>query len=265
MKDIKMLVFDVDGTLVARGNNKVEASALQAINEARAKGIQILIATGRSYFFIIDHVKEVICPDYYVTVNGSCLIGKDEKVIERYDIPKDIAKRFAEYCRKHEYPVGFKYADGIGTYAGLEAFIKPYIGLDHPGKKFIFDDYDYSHLEKEDPLGIFLIAPTEYQKEIQKEFPELVITIAYDHAYDIYRVDVDKTKTIESVMNKLGIQWDQVISFGDGENDIEMLQKAGIGVAMGNASDLVKQHADYITDNILDDGILKAFKHLHII
>lgn len=265
MENVRMLVFDVDGTLVPRGDNKVVPSALDAINQAKAKGIQILLATGRSYFFVIDNVKQSIHPDYYVTVNGSCLIDENEKIIERHDIPKDVAKRFAEYCREHHYPVGFKYAEGIGTYAGYMEFVEPYIGLEHPGRIFIFDDYDMSHLEQENPLGIFLVAPTEKQQEIQAVFPELVIALAYEDAYDIYRVGVDKTKTIESVMNKLGISWDQVISFGDGENDIEMLQKAGIGVAMGNASDVVKQHADFIADDILSDGVMKAFKELKII
>ena len=265
MKDVKLLVFDVDGTLVPRGKSEVEATALQAISEAREKGIQILLATGRSFFFIIDNVKKNLHPDYYVTVNGSCLVDENEQIIERYDIPRDIAKRFAEFCRDHHYPVGYKYGEGIGTYAGYEEFVSAYIGLDHPGKKYLFDDTDYSHLDKEEPLGIFLIAPTAEQANIQKEFPELVISIAYDHAYDIYRVGVDKTKTIESVMKRLGITWDQVISFGDGENDIEMLEKAGIGIAMGNASDLVKEHADYVTDHIQEDGIYNAFKHLEII
>ena len=265
MKDVKMLVFDVDGTLVPRGKNEVEKTALEAINKARVKGIQILLATGRSFFFVIENVKKMINPDFYVTVNGSCLVGQNEEIIERYDIPKDVAKRFVLYCREQKYPVGFKYADGIGTYAGYEEFVSAYVGMDHPGVKFIFDDTDFTHLEKENPLGIFLIAPTEDQQKIQKVFPELVIAIAYDHAYDIYRVGVDKTKTIESVMTKLGITWEEVISFGDGENDIEMLQKASIGVAMGNASDVVKQHADYVTDDILEDGILNAFVHLSII
>ena len=57
----------------------------------------------------------------------------------------------------------------------------------------------------------------------------------------------------------------ECMAFGDGGNDIAMLQHAGIGVAMGNAEDDVKQYADYITDSVDEDGIFKALKHLNII
>ncbi len=78
-------------------------------------------------------------------------------------------------------------------------------------------------------------------------------------------IGVDKTKTIAEVIERLDLTWDNVVTFGDGNNDIEMLQLAKVGIAMGNANDFVKSHADYVTDTVLNDGIVKGLKHLNLI
>ncbi|NMB18614.1 MAG: HAD hydrolase family protein, partial [Erysipelothrix sp.] len=72
-------------------------------------------------------------------------------------------------------------------------------------------------------------------------------------------------KGIEFVLDLLKISWHQVIAFGDAENDMEMIQKAHIGVAMGNSISSLKEKADYTTSDIEDDGIYRALKHFNLI
>ena len=74
-----------------------------------------------------------------------------------------------------------------------------------------------------------------------------------------------KTAGIESILKHYGIKKEEIMAFGDAENDIEMLQYAQIGVAMGNADDEVKEAADYVTDMVDSDGIYKALKHFRIL
>ena len=78
-------------------------------------------------------------------------------------------------------------------------------------------------------------------------------------------MDNSKAVGIESVLKHFGIGREECIAFGDGGNDIEMLEYCGIGVAMGNADDKVKSHADYVTTSVDEEGIEQAFKALHII
>lgn len=70
---------------------------------------------------------------------------------------------------------------------------------------------------------------------------------------------------IESILKYYGIKREEIMAFGDGENDIEMLQYAKIGIAMGNADNDVKKAADYITDHIDEDGIYKALQYYKIL
>lgn len=73
---------------------------------------------------------------------------------------------------------------------------------------------------------------------------------------------VHKATGIETLLEHLQMEWADTIAIGDGHNDLEMLERAGVGIAMDNASDFVKAHADEITPAIVDDGIWHAF-HRH--
>ena len=74
-----------------------------------------------------------------------------------------------------------------------------------------------------------------------------------------------KVVGIEKMLEHHGITKEEIIAFGDGENDLEMLAFAGVGVAMGNADEEVKEVADYVTTDIDDDGIWNACKHFNLI
>ena len=77
----KALVFDVDDTLIKVGKTEVEASALAAIEQAREKGLKIIVATGRGYKFLHRDVKNRVKADYYVMVNGGCINRSDGSVV----------------------------------------------------------------------------------------------------------------------------------------------------------------------------------------
>lgn len=265
MENIKLLVFDIDGTLVDRSKQTVEESAKEAIALARENGYEILIATGRSFFFIHDDVKESINTDYYVTVNGACLNDSKGEIMESYAFDNETLKNLIEYCRKNEFPLGIKYNKYIGVYGDYDYFVENYVGFDHPGVKYLIKDEHEDFYLKDEPMGVFYFADPSTYEEVQNLIPKLNFIPADRGTMEAIRHDVDKTKNIKDVLDKLNLTWDNVISFGDGNNDAEMLKLAAIGVAMGNASDEVKSVADYVTDHILEDGIKNALKHFKII
>ena len=80
--------------------------------------------------------------------------------------------------------------------------------------------------------------------------------------YDVFNADNDKAKGIETILEKEGLTWNDAICFGDSTNDILMLEKADIGVAMGNASDFVKSHANFSTTTTYEDGIYNAVEKI---
>ncbi|NLY62322.1 MAG: HAD family hydrolase [Erysipelothrix sp.] len=265
MDKIKLLVFDIDGTLIDRSKQTVEASAKAAINQAKEKGYEILIATGRSFFFIHEDVKKSIDTDFFVTVNGACLNDPSGEIIQSYAFDNESLKTLIDYCQKNNYDLGIKYNKFIGVYGDYNNFVKNYVGHDHPGVKYLKFDEHNDFYKTNDALGVYYFAPTETLAEVAALIPNLSFVPSDQSAIEAMRCDVDKTKNIEDVLKRLDLTWDNVATFGDAHNDIEMLQKARFGVAMGNAHDEVKEHADYVTSHILDDGIEKALKHLNII
>ncbi len=82
---------------------------------------------------------------------------------------------------------------------------------------------------------------------------------------DVFRSDINKTKGIEEVLNLVGLKWDNVMVVGDGDNDIEMMKKAALAIAMGNGTAACKDVADYVTGDVDAGGIAQALKHFELI
>ena len=106
----------------------------------------------------------------------------------------------------------------------------------------------------------------EHQKKLLDDLlDECSVTSWNDTGIDIIPKDGGKSAGIRQYLDLLGIDRSESMAFGDGENDIDMLEFVGVGVAMGNADDAVKAAADYVTDTVDNDGIAKALQHFGLI
>ena len=108
-------------------------------------------------------------------------------------------------------------------------------------------------------------AEREQEDLLQSRLPGCRFTRWNDHAVDIISSGGGKMAGIRQYLSENGIRRQEAAAFGDGENDAEMLAFVGLGVAMGNAPDAVKVHADYVTGSVDEDGVAKALKHLQIL
>ena len=97
------------------------------------------------------------------------------------------------------------------------------------------------------------------------KIPNCKITRWYEDGIDIISKDGGKANGIQKILEVYGFTKEEAIAFGDSDNDLEMLEFAGIGVAMGNAVESVKEVADYVTSHIDEDGIWNACKHFGLI
>ena len=114
MDTIKCLVFDIDGTLVARGKSEMEKSTKEAITIAQKNGLKTIIATGRSYYYIHKDVLDIKF-DYYATNNGSCLTDKNGTILIAHTMNKETILKCIESAKKYHVAIAFKYADHIRT------------------------------------------------------------------------------------------------------------------------------------------------------
>ncbi|NDV58974.1 Cof-type HAD-IIB family hydrolase [Bacteroides sp. 519] len=256
---IKALFFDIDGTLVSFNTHKVPASTIDAIAKVKEKGIKVFIATGRPKA-IINNLGNLEF-DGYITMNGSiCFAGKDE-VIYKNSIPAEDVQTLTNIIRKKTITSTFVTEKKM-------YIVNPNWMSDEFST--LLNVHSLPQIDPEDIPGkeIFQVSPfiTPAQEvKLMPQIPHCESGRWHTSFTDIVAVGSGKNNGIDAIINHFGIALEDTMAFGDGGNDISMLKHAAIGVAMGNANDNVKQVADYVTDTVDNDGILKALEHFGII
>lgn len=262
-KDIKLAIFDIDDTLIQRGKITIEESAKRAIKKLQENGIEVMVATGRAFYFIHDDIHESIAPNYYVSTNGACVYDKDLNLVFKVPMNLEEVNQIIRYSRNHNLGIALKMEKHMPVYHDLSTFQTTY--MQGSQKQHILEDRTQNFdLVDEDVMGLFLMGDEDLIVK-SNTLTQDTYAHAYQDAYDIYSKDAGKIKGIEHVLEDLGFTWDDVIAFGDAANDQEMIEKARIGVAMGNSTESLKEAADYITDNISNDGVYHALKHFNLI
>ena len=258
---MKALFFDIDGTLVDINSHKIPESTTMALREAKNNGHKIFIATGRSHSIVElpGLPKEVV--DGYVTLNGAvCLAGGVPVSLTK--IPTDTVKEFSRICIDRNLTNLFVTIEGMKVANGDERFLTGF-------QKFFnlapVPTTDFASMQNRDIYQMTAFFTEDMEPELKALFPNLEFNRWFPTFADVTCKGVDKAMGIEVMAKHFGIDLADTIAFGDGGNDIPMLRKAGIGVAMGNASVEVKDNADIITADVADDGIYKALRQLLVI
>lgn len=258
---MKALFFDIDGTLIDIKTHKIPESTTTALGKAKENGNKIFIATGRSHTIVElpGLPGEII--DGYVTLNGAVCLA-DGIPISLTKIPSETVKEFSQICIDRKLTNLFVTMEGMKVANGDERFITGF-------QKFFnlspVPTTDFVSMLSQDVYQMTAFFTEDAEQELKARFPELEFNRWFPTFADVTCKGVDKAKGIEVMANHFGIDLTDTIAFGDGGNDIPMLRKAGIGVAMGNASTEVKANADLITSDVDADGIHEALKALKII
>lgn len=255
---IRAAFFDVDGTLLSHKTKQVSQSTRMAIARLRAAGIQCVVATGRQ-LNALDRLPVGDIPfDAYLTLNGQMLSDAEKNLIFGIPITGKAKQFLIERFTDHTFPammVAEKdcYLNYISEHVqAVQAAIStavPPLGV-YRGEE-IYQVCAYLRPDEE-----ALLSPIA---------EECVITRWHFGGMDVIAKGGGKMQGIRRYLEIHKIAPEEIIAFGDGENDEEMIRFAGIGVAMGNAEDCVKQAADYVTDDVDRDGIAKALRHFHLI
>jgi Cof subfamily protein (haloacid dehalogenase superfamily) len=260
----KALFFDIDGTLVSFQTHQIPQSTLSALQQVHDRGHKIFIATGRPRFIInnLTALQSLGLIDGYVTMNGSyCYIG-DEVVYEKA-IPRADADAIVHFCRDYKYScvvVGRDHIvachpDDVLRHVFYETLNVP------PFHELSFDDYGQIA-----PILQFTPFITAEEETHLAPFMTHCESGRWHPAFtDITAKGNTKQRGIDEIIRHCGMPLSQTVAFGDGGNDVSMLRHAAIGVAMGQASDEVKDAADYVTASVDEGGIQKALQHLGLI
>ena len=256
----KIIFLDMDGTLYQTENDVIQESALDAIEILKDKGFKVCVATGRplnQMKLILDRVQF----DDYVLINGSYVLDKDLSEVGAYPLDKHVAEELVSLCRDHKFGLMFHFGDATYIYNNfypMYDFCKYCNVLD----SLFYDETQTFHKRHRAFNAVVMTKDKSSLDAFMKDHPNLrmdLINVKTDgFCFDIFNADNDKSKGIELVLKKYGYTWKDTICIGDSTNDIEMLKKADIGVAMGSASDYVKSFADWSTTTTYDNGIYNA-------
>lgn len=255
---IKAIFFDIDGTLVPINAKKLPPSTKQSLETLRSKGIKTIIATGR-YQSEIETLPVMETKfDGYLTLNGQLCLDEDLHMYSGFPIPKEDMEVLAAMFSAKKIPFTLISADR--RYIN---FVNETVIDVQTSTNGTIPEVGQYHGEDIYQICAFV---NDHQKHILSSImDECSITSWNDLGVDIISRGGGKQVGIMRYMKANGLKPENIMAFGDGENDIEMLKLAGIGVAMGNASDAVKAAADFVTDKVDADGVEHALRHFGLI
>lgn len=273
----KVIFIDVDGTLVDYENHLPE-SAVEAIRKARKNGHRVYICTGRSKAEVYQNIWDIGL-DGMIGGNGS-YVEDDGKVLMHQLITEDQCRRIVDWL--HERKLEFYLESNSGLYASekFETAALPSIQeySRRKGRKAditvrdVFPDMIFGADLYRDDLNKVSYLLNSYQDflDTKEQFPDLQNgtwggvkeTALFG---DLGVKDITKAHAIDVLLAHLRKKKEDTIAFGDAKIDIPMLEYCATGVAMGNGGEEIRAMADYITDDVDEDGLWNAFRHLGLI
>ncbi len=277
--DKKIIFFDIDGTLVPGISDMeyVPKSTIEAIQRTRAKGNLVYLCTGRSQSEIYDFILDIGI-DGVIGAGGCYILVGDEMLFYKC-ISGNAVRHMVDYFENNNFDYYLETNEGL--YASKN--LKPRL------KRIIYGDYENDPIAKkkhEENNNHFINALMEcdnmyhdkinkacflenknilfgdIKKEFEDEFNVIHCTVPIfgDDSGEISVLNIHKADAIEILLNHLGIDRKNTYAFGDGLNDIEMLEYVEVGIAVGNAKDGLKAVADEVTDDSDKDGIYNSMK-----
>lgn len=256
---IKAIFFDVDGTLVSFKTHTVPDSAMQALHTLRERGVKLFLSTGR-HQKMLGQVRDLFPFDGYVTLSGQyCFAG--DQVLRKNPMPHQAVEELVAAARDDAFSCIF--LEGEEIYLNYvndltRAFMKD-LNLPLPPVRPV------SYALGREIYQAITFLDRDNEHLLLDRAPHLKTTRWHPHFLDVIPPTGGKDKGMDAILEHFGIPVEECMAFGDGENDLTMLVHAGIGVAMGTASDEVKAQADWATDSVDEDGIVKALRHFQVL
>lgn len=262
MKQLKMLVFDVDGTLYDLVDHCIPTSCIKAIKQAKENGYIFVIATGRAHYGL-GAALNALQPDYILSASGGVVVDQDGTIISHHDLSKEAVAQLLDFCHQEEAGLVFKFLDHMYIYQHPEKidWLKGQMESDIGKEPFLYHEEQTRHTI-DLPQSASVHASPEAVAEVFQDHEELAFLQYSKDGYDVVPKGIHKGVGLQELMDYLHLEKEEVACFGDNYNDLEMMDVAGIRVAMGNAIQEVKEKADFVTASSHEDGIYLALQHL---
>lgn len=248
---IKAAFFDIDGTLLSFETHRVSEGTVRAFARLKEAGVRTFLSTGRPQVLIPPMPVDF---SGRITMNGALVFTDDGEVLLSNPIPKDDYQRWLDFAEERRLcTMAFDRSSMcVAQVNDIGLALHQRLGVPMP------PIVDIAAMRRLEAYQAIAIMPPELDAEVQRLLPGSRMPRWCDIFTDVVAAGNSKAYGMEAVCRRFGIRQEETIAFGDGGNDIEMLTWAGIGVAMGNASDEVKAAADMTTTDVDHEGIENA-------
>ena len=283
----KLIAIDLDGTMLNK-YGIITQNTKDIIKKVQEKGIEVIIASGRTINSVKNFSKEINSENYFISGNGAITYDiKNDKILYENVLSKNKAQQVIKICEENSIYYSVYTENGIITknlnYNTLY-YYKENLNKEEKEKthiNIVQDVYNYIEEKDEKILKIMICDNNQLVfKSILKKIKEITDIeildvshmsrklikqgteeIALEYFYtEITSKNVDKWNALEMLIEMLNITKDEVITIGDNANDVKMIQNAGLGVAMGESAPYIKEQANIVTESNDNDGVAKILQ-----
>ena len=248
MNQTKIIFFDIDGTILDMETEKISAKMVETLQRLRAKGIKICIATGRAPTTLPKF--EGIVFDAFLTFNGSYCYD-ESGVIFSNPIGSADVQRILHNATNLGRPVSIAIKEGLAA-NGADEDLRQYYSF---AQLELTVSDNFAEICRGEVYQVMLGCRESDYPAILEGVQDAKITAWWDRAADVIPANGGKGTGIRKVLEHYGLWAAEAMAFGDGNNDIEMLEAVGTGVAMENGSARLKAIADDVCGPVGEDGI----------
>lgn len=257
---IKMVATDIDGTILPF-HSEFSENLKSCIKRLEKEGIKVILVTGRMHSSTVPLSDKLGLKNPIISYQGGLIKDYSGITLFRTNLPSGTAKEIINWARNNDVHLNLYIDDNLFVENDND-IIKYYIkGKFVDYKVCSFDNLEIKNVNK--LLAIDINNPdrvTDWVKILKNKYPDLYIVKSTPYFCEIGPSNAKKSIAVEFLCNQYGICKDEVLTIGDQNNDIDLVQSGGIGVAMGNATQELKNCADYITDTVENDGFVKAIE-----
>lgn len=270
MEKIKLVALDLDGTLL-NSEKGVSPRNKEALEACIQKGVHIVPCTGRTVQGIPEEVRSLPGVRYAITLNGGVVVDmKENKIIAEHKLDNALACEILQFVS--QYPLMYDlYIDGWGVsekrfcdHLDQYKIPKPIQDLILRTRNLVPDIIEYveEYAKPIEKINLYF-GDMELRSQMRKllsQREDIVVSSSVENNLEVNAVGATKGEGLKALAEYLGLSTEETMGCGDGDNDVTMIQTAGIGVAMGNGEDSLKAMADYVTARNDEDGVAQAIE-----
>lgn len=263
---IEAVITDLDGTLLSPDGTISDANKL-ILRQAMDKNIRVILASGRRYLSAERFARELDIEDYIIAYSGGWIKRiADEKPIVSFDMPALQSAEYIKYVRNKVDLVGVYIDDTFYVQQENESLTR-YEARSHLKAVEVDDVSDYILQSEAKPTKIFTLANPVILETISNEMSErfagvLDFVKSWDNYLEVGPAGINKGSSLKILARMTNLNLGNSVFFGDQQNDIPAMEVCGISVAMGNATDEVKNRATMIAPDNTQDGVARVLERM---